>query len=62
MQFISKDAKLSSDSSPLSDLNVSKIFKVGADVLGVRMDLNQMVKISLPAIPQIGYRILTSED
>ncbi len=61
-RFVSQDAKLVSDGTPLSDINVSKIVKIGADVLGVRMDLNRPVRISISANPQTEYRVLASED
>lgn len=61
-QFISKDAKIASDGTLLSNMNIEQIAKVGADTLGVGMSLNQPVTLSIPATPNKVYRVITSED
>ncbi|NDK07809.1 DUF1800 family protein [Candidatus Gracilibacteria bacterium] len=66
-KFINKNEFFSEESvfngQKLKNLNVEKLLKVGADTLGVGMQLNQDVKIEIPVSNTTGtYKIVTSED
>lgn len=60
--FLSSGA-LTSTGIPLSGMNVEKIVKVGADTLGVQMNLNQDITIGVPGLTSTRpYTVLRSED
>lgn len=67
-EAIAKDFFLSSGSLtntgvPLSSLNIERIIKVGADTIGVQMNLNQPVTLSISGVTStLPYSVLRSED
>ncbi len=62
-RFLSDRAVAVSDSAKLRSLNVAKIVKVGADTLGVGMELDRSVILSFTGVaPSSEFRILRSED
>lgn len=61
--FLSDKAMAMSGSTALRSMNVAKIVKVGADTLGVGMELDQSVVLSFTGVaPSSEFRILRSED
>lgn len=60
--FISESAKITSDGAVLSAMNIEKIIKIGADTLGVGMELNKPITVTVPATANKEYRVITSED
>lgn len=62
-RFLSDRAVTVSDSAKLRSLNVAKIVKVGADTLGVGMELDRSVVLSFTGVaPSSEFRVLRSED
>lgn len=62
MNFLSERATLSGTTNKMNTLQVEKIVRVGADVLGVGMSLSQAVKIQVPVSGNKQYTVYTSED
>ncbi len=61
--FLSSDAVAVSGSTALRSMGIAKIVKVGADALGVGMELDRSVTLSFSGVsPSSEYRILRSED
>lgn len=50
------------DGTSVSTMNVEKMVKIGADTLGVGMELNRPITVSVPATANQRYRVITSED
>ncbi|MFZ3233475.1 MAG: DUF1501 domain-containing protein [Patescibacteria group bacterium] len=62
-RFLSDRAVTSSGSTSLRSMNVAKIVKIGADTLGVGMELDRNVVVSFSDMaPSSEFRILRSED
>lgn len=60
-RFLSERAKVGN--VPLRSMGVEKILKIGADTLGVGMELDRSVTLSFTGVsPSSEYRILRSED
>lgn len=61
--FFLSSGSLTNTGVPLSSLNIEKIIKVGADTLGVQMNLNQSVTLNVSGmVSTLPYTILRSED
>ncbi|MDQ1343807.1 MAG: hypothetical protein QG650_527 [Patescibacteria group bacterium] len=61
--FLSERALAMSGNTALRSMNVAKIIKVGADVLGIGMELDRSVTLSFAGLaPSSEFRILRSED
>lgn len=62
-RFLSDRAVTSSGGTTLRSMNVAKIVKIGADTLGVGMELDRSVVVSFSGMaPSSEFRILRSED
>ncbi len=62
-RFLSDRAVTSSGGTMLRSMNVAKIVKIGADTLGVGMELDRSVVVSFSGMaPSSEFRILRSED
>lgn len=53
---------MTNDGTSVSTMNIEKMVKIGADTLGVGMELNRPITVSVPATANQQYRVITSED
>jgi hypothetical protein len=60
--FVSDGAKMTNDGTSISTMSIEKMVKIGADTLGVGMELNRPITVSVPVTANKQYRVITSED